>query len=316
MHEPPLIRAVRDRLRPEVLRRAGLAVAALALAWIGSGALAALALTRRWTAPTPEPTPADLAQVRLRTADGLEIGAFLGDVPAPRAALVLVHGNGSDRSHLVEAARDLREGGHLVLPITVRAHGDSEGQRNDFGLGARHDVEAAVAFLEAHLAVRGQEHTPIVVVGVSLGAAAALFAAPSLGERVAGYVLVGPYADLQRATSRRTERYLPPVLDQLAYGALLVGGRIALPELDEIAPARAATLMPPALPVLVIVGERDARAPLSDAQEIVSPLTDAEIVVLPGLDHEAVSACLVTREGRALVTDFVAGLARPPRTSR
>lgn len=294
-----------DRRR---LERLGLGLAVLALAWVGSGTLAALALTRRWTDPEVEPAPGDLVQVRLRSRDGLALGAFLGEVPDARGAVVLVHGNGSSRSALVDEARALRARGWTVLPITVRAHGDSEGRRNDFGYGARHDVEAAVGFLEA------RTDGPIVVLGVSLGSAAALFAAPALARRVSAYVLVGPYASLELATARRTERYLPPLLGEVAFGALFVGGRLVLPELDEIAPARSAARMPRDLPVLVLVGERDARAPLSDAQAITAPLSDARLVVLPGLDHEEVSRVVGTRDGAALVADFLDEVvARRPR---
>jgi alpha-beta hydrolase superfamily lysophospholipase len=179
-------------IAPRTLERLGLALAALTLAWIGSGTLAALALTRRWSAPSEEPLPSDFTSVRLVASDGVETGAFLGDVPAPRAAVVLVHGNGSNRSALLEAARSLRARGHAVLPITVRAHGDSQGTRNDLGWSARRDVAAAVRLLERHLDETEHPGTPIVVLGISLGAAASVFAAAELGDRVSGYVLVGP----------------------------------------------------------------------------------------------------------------------------
>jgi pimeloyl-ACP methyl ester carboxylesterase len=296
-------------LDPARLRRVGVWAAALALGWIGSGTIAALGLTRRWRDPVAEPAPDDVEALRLSSRDGIEIGAFLGEVEAPRTAIVLVHGNGSSRSALTDEARALRALGHTVLSITVRAHGDSGGTRNDFGWSARHDVEAAVAHLEARLARAGQADTPIVVLGISLGSAAALFAAPTLEGRVAGYVLVGPYASLEDATVRRTERYLPPILSELAFGALWVGGRIVLPELDRIAPRDAAAHMPRDVPVLVIVGEADARAPLEDARAITGPLEEAAIVVAPGLDHEEVSAIVAAPEGLAAIAPFLDGLA-------
>lgn len=285
------------------LDRVGLWLAALLVAWIGSGTLAALALTHRWAPGSTEHAPFDLEPVRLRSRDGLSLGAFLGETPDARGAIVLVHGNGSCRSQLVQEARSLRALGWTVLPLTVRAHGDSEGRRNDFGWSARHDVEAAVTFLE------DRTDAPIVVLGISLGAAAALFAAPTLEHRVAAYVLVGPYASLELATVRRTERYLPPLVDDLAFGALYVGGRLVLPELDDIAPFRSAARMPADVPVLVIAGELDTRAPLSDARMIVAPLSDASVVTIAGADHEEVSGVVETPEGLAIVADFLEGLA-------
>ena len=289
---------------PRALRRVGLGLASLVLAWIGSGTLAALGLTRRWTGPEPEPTPRDFEALRLVTGDGLAIGAFYAEPRDPRVAIVLVHGNGSSRSQLLDEARALHDLGHAVLPITVRAHGDSEGTRNDFGYGARHDVIAAVEALERRAPGR-----PIVVLGISLGSAAALFAAEELDRRVAGYVLVGPYASLELATVRRTERYLPPLIDDVAFGALWVGGRLVLPELDRIAPCQAATHMPSDLPVLVIAGDRDARAPVEDARCIARTLTSARVVILPG-DHEEVSGCVGEPAGLSEIGPFLDRVAR------
>lgn len=280
------------------LRRLGLGLACVVLAWIASGTLAALALTRRWAGPDVEPTPYDFEAVRLHTRDDLEVGAFYGEPERARVSIVLVHGNGSSRSHLLDEARALRRLGHAVMPISVRAHGDSEGTRNDFGFGARHDVIAAVDALE-----RRAPDRPIVVLGISLGSAAALFAAHDLDRRVAGYVLVGPYASLELATVRRTERYLPPLIDDLAFGALWVGGRLVLPELDRIAPCEAARAMPHDVPVLVIAGDRDARAPVEDARCITETLTNATVLVVPG-DHEEVSAA-VGGEGLSSIASFL-----------
>ena len=52
---------------------------------------------------------------------------------------------------------------------------------------------AAVEFLKARKPDR-----PVVIMGTSLGAAAAVFAAGELGHRVAGYILESPYQDLKR----------------------------------------------------------------------------------------------------------------------
>ncbi|MFN7696539.1 MAG: alpha/beta hydrolase [Deltaproteobacteria bacterium] len=150
-----------------------------------------------------------------------------------RCAIVLVHGNGSSRSALLDEARSLRALGFSVLPITVRAHGDSEGHRNDFGWSAREDVATAVRYLESHRPASLAGGRTIVVMGISLGAAASVFAAPALGARVRGYVLVGPYADLHLATSRRTERYLArrnaARAEQEAIAALWERGLTVLP---------------------------------------------------------------------------------------
>src|SRR5437016_12545555 len=115
--------------------------------------------------------------------------------------------------------------------ISLRAPGDSTGDFNDIGFSARHDVIAAVEFLE-----RRRPGRPVVVLGVSLGAAAAIFAAGELGHRVQGYILESPYQDLKVAVRNRVETYLPPVVDRLAYQGLLTVGPLVIRELEKISP--------------------------------------------------------------------------------
>ena len=60
---------------------------------------------------------------------------------------------------------------------------------------------AAVEFLERH-----RPGKPIVVLGASLGAAAAVFASGELAHRVQGYILESPYKDLKTAVRNRSVR--------------------------------------------------------------------------------------------------------------
>ena len=79
---------------------------------------------------------------------------------------------------------------------------------------------------------------PVVVMGTSMGAAAAIFAAGELGHRVQGYILESPYQDLKTAAWNRTDVYLPPVLSHAAYLGLRAVGPLFLPNLDEISPLK------------------------------------------------------------------------------
>ena len=261
--------------------RVALGLSACALVYPAIGWATARYLTRRARPPFEEPPPPGYEGLRLEAADGTGLGAWWRAPEEPRAVVVLAHGNGASRGQMRGIADALARAGCAVLPLSLRAHGDSGGERNDIGLSARRDVVAGVD--EARRRLPG---VPVAVYGSSLGAAAALFAAEELGARVDAYLLVAPYADLRVAVRRRTRRYLPPILDQLAYGALRVGGPLALPELDRIRPVVAARGVPASARVILVAGAADDRAPASDAEAIAARIPGARVRVVPGLDHE------------------------------
>src|SRR5262249_52034256 len=149
------------------------------------------------------------------------------------------------------------------LLVSLRAHGDSTGEVNDFGYGARHDVTAAVAWAE-----KNHPHRPIIVWGRSLGSAAALFAAGDLGHRVRGYVLECPYRDLRTAVRTRTRLRLPPVAADVAYLGLVTTAPLVLPDADRISPLEAAGEVPEGMPVLILAGGKDRRARPEEAEAI------------------------------------------------
>ena len=128
---------------------------------------------------------------RLKTTDGQELGAWLVRGKGRKGSVLVVHGIGNSRRGMLPLVRMLAEEHYTVLAISLRCHGDSTGTVNDAGWSARHDVVAGVEFLS-----RRCPGEPVYVVGESMGAAAAIFAAGQLQDRVAGYFLEQPYKDL------------------------------------------------------------------------------------------------------------------------
>jgi uncharacterized protein len=272
-------------IRRKWIRRMLALVALAALAWLACSFAVASRLTRRAKPVAPEPVPAvpwgTAEPVTLSTSDGQRLGAWFFTGRTERPAVVLLHGNGESRTACLAQSELLASGGYPVLTVTLRAHGDSTGGTNDFGYSARHDVMAAVAWLEAH-----RPGTPVVVWGRSLGSAAALFAASDLGPRVGAYILECPYRDLQTAVRNRLRQRLPPGLDHVGYAGLRLTAPLVLPDFDSISPLDAAAAVPRKTPVLVLSGSEDYRATPADAGEIAGRLgPGAELVVIEGGDH-------------------------------
>ncbi|AMV36641.1 alpha/beta hydrolase [Planctomyces sp. SH-PL62] len=300
-------------IRRRRARRAAWTAAALVAVWLLLSFAAVHRLTHRKRPPFPEPAPTvswgTLRDHRLSTADGQDIGAWYAEGRDDAPAVLFLHGNGGGRGHCLDRAGTLAaKAGCAVMLISLRAHGDSSGDFNDIGLGARRDVVAAVDFLRTRRPDR-----PIVVFGVSLGSAAATFAAADLGDRVDGYVLESPYQDLKTAVWNRTHAYLPPGLDKLAYLGLRLAGLAFLPELDAISPLRAVDAIPESTPVLIMAGEADDLASPEEARAIFQRVRNhGRLETFPGATHHDLAAVDPERYERTIV-EFVAGARRHPR---
>jgi pimeloyl-ACP methyl ester carboxylesterase len=255
------------------------------LAWLGSSGVAAWQLVARPSPPFAEPLPGGLVAeaVRLATRDGEELGGWYHAGDPGRAVVVLLHGLGGSRSTLGPAARRLAEAGQGFLALSLRSFGDSSGGELDFGWSSRADVLAAVEHVE-----RLKPGAPIVVVGQSLGAAAAIFAAPELGRRVSGYILEAPYHDLDKACrDRLNERLLPP-FSWAAYAGLRLWASVFLPtELVRLRPIEHVERFPLDVPVLFVAGTEDREAPVADVVELCGHCRGkSEIAILDGRDHQ------------------------------
>jgi pimeloyl-ACP methyl ester carboxylesterase len=252
--------------------------------WLFASWLVADQMTRRAGPLRVEPLPAiawgTIREVRLSTRDGQELGAWFiagrGDEPT----VLLLHGNSGTRADCLDQAEWLVAAGHPALLVTLRAHGDSSGDRNDFGYSARHDVIAAVVWLEQNCT------RPPVIWGRSLGAAAGLFAAGELENRVGGYILECPYRDLRTAVRNRTRTHLDPPLDGIAYAGLSLTAPLVLDDVDRISPYDAAAGISRSVPVLILAGGNDSRATPAEAIAIGERIgARAEVIVFDGAEH-------------------------------
>lgn len=125
---------------------ATVAVGSATVVWLGGCAWLLKDFTSRARNVYAEPIPAALEDVlqpvRIKTSDGEDLGAWFWPGQKDRPVAVLLHGNGADRSACLIQGQLLQSIGCGSLLVTVRAHGDSTGAKNDIGYSARLDVRA------------------------------------------------------------------------------------------------------------------------------------------------------------------------------
>jgi uncharacterized protein len=267
------------------LRRGAIVLGIVLLVWLSVSLTVAYRLThrprRRFEELAPSISWGQLENHCIKTSDGEELGTWFLDGRDDLPSVLVLHGSKGSRLNSVGRGEIFASTGCAVLLISLRAHGDSSGNYHDAGFSARQDVLAAVNFLEARRPGR-----PVLVMGTSMGAAAAIFAAGALGHRVQGYILESPYQDLKTAVWNRTEVYLPPVFSHAAYMGLRAVGPFFLPNLDEISPLKAISGIPNDVPVVILAGTADRLARPSEAQALYRLVAaHGRLVKFPGAGH-------------------------------
>lgn len=167
-------------------------------------------------------TPRDLGlayeDVRFTTDDGVTLSGWL--VPAgreTRTAVIVLHGFSGHRLPELAAFVPWLQERHHVLQFDFRGHGESEPSAITLGWHERRDVAAAVRFLE------GRGLGPIALFGISMGASAAIVAAPDLP--VAAVVADAPFAQLHHPIANRMREVGYP-LAEVGARAIVAGAAL------------------------------------------------------------------------------------------
>ena len=231
-------------------------------------------------------TPADFGiatweEVTFRTDDGLQLsGWYIPPQTEDGAALIYVHGLGSNRSALLDQAAMLAKQGYGALLFDLRAHGRSEGEKSSWGLTEVADVQAALAFLQRQTAV---DPNKIGIIGHSMGGAIAIRAAAQLPE-LRLVVAESAYTNFANNTRRLTVSFarLPewtaPLIMPWAEWIAGVDSRQLAP-LQEVA-----SLSP--RPILFIQGGHDKTVHVSNGSTLYdTAVSPKERLLIPEAGH-------------------------------
>ena len=231
-----------------------------------------------------EPVPADISpeEVYFPSRDGLRLhGLYLaGRDGSP--ALLLCHGYYRSLAEPFSVGCELNRLGYHVLLFDFRGCGLSGGRLTTLGYREAADVLGAADYLHERLSQR-----PLGVLGISMGAVAALRAAPDC-PAIAAIVADSAYADLEDTIRHKMREILRlPILVRLGWVSIRVGERLsggniaAVRAVDAVASAKGGPR-----PLLFIHGERDDYLPPDNAQRLFEAAREPkELWLAPGSGH-------------------------------
>ena len=268
---------------------------------------------RAWTVLTgvsiPRPqntqTPADLGlayevrRIALPTGETLE--AWWVPQPTVRGVVLLFPAYATSKESLLAPAAAFHTQGYSTLLVDFRGAGGSSG--SDTTLGAREGQDVAAAARYARLAWPGR---PLVLYGISMGAAAVLHAVAQEGVQPAALILESPYDRLlDTARNRFASMGLPafPGAELIVFWGSVQHGFDGF-GLNPVDYAPTVTC-----PTLLLHGEQDPRVTVAQNAAIYARLGGRkQLVSFLGAGHELLIAAAPDHWQRS-VAGFLAGIA-------
>lgn len=210
---------------------------------------------------------AEARTVRFASADGTVIGGRLYPAAATAPAILFFHGNGEIASDYDDLAPLYRQLGLTLLVVDYRGYGISDGRPTATALVA--DALAVFDQVPAELKAAGLAPARLLVMGRSMGSAAALAVAEAKGAALAGLIIESGFADTL------------PLVERLG-GRLPAGADEARDGFGSLARIAKVTV-----PTLVIHGEDDWIIPFSDGRRLyeASGAADKRLLRIEGAGH-------------------------------
>ncbi|HVI48510.1 MAG TPA: alpha/beta fold hydrolase [Chitinophaga sp.] len=235
----------------------------------------------RLSKPIITDTPAaPYETVHLTTSNDLHLEGWWIPVSQPHGTVILFHGYGSNKGHKLPEAAYFRELGYNTFLLDFRAHGNSEGSACSIGYKEAEDVKLAWDY------VTRRTPQPVILWGMSMGAAAILKAVPEYHLTPQKIMLETPFATLVDAVkSRMRAVHLPgtPLSQLLTFWGGLELGFWGFNYKPEIYAKQIH------MPVLYCWGRQDNRVTATETQQVFTHLasTQKKLYIFEDAGHQS-----------------------------
>jgi pimeloyl-ACP methyl ester carboxylesterase len=255
--------------------------------WLGG-----LVTTRRFQFPDKENanlTPASFQlaseDVAFHSSDGTELKGWWVGAAEPKGTVIMVHGLNRSRTEMVRRLPFVHAAGWNALAFDLRHHGASGGEATTLGVKEKEDVKAAARF------ARERSPGPVVLWGVSLGAASVVLAAAD-DPTVAGVICDSSYRSVDDTVRHHLKLFrgfrwwlsVVPDWPTADLAIFWIGRRGDFDPAEADIQKAAAKLR--GRPVLFVANSDDRRMPKEiafDLQAAAGP--GAEVLIVPGKTH-------------------------------
>jgi hypothetical protein len=226
-----------------------------------------------------------LEPLALRTSDGLRLHAWVQLSPKATSNnwVLLLHGYRSDREILQTRRRFFIRRGYNTLLLHFRGHGSSESARISYGYNERKDVRAAVEFIRSF---HPGQPVRIGIDGVSMGAAAAAYAAAYESINPDWVILESCYDNIRRALANRLALHVSsPFIPLIARPLEFVAAHVFSLPMEDLDAAKALEKI--RCPVLVLAGDSEKVLKTAEVESLYQSIPEPKrLVFFPGAGHE------------------------------
>lgn len=256
--------------------------------------------------PTNTKTPADFGlsyeTLTIVGDDGIDLEAWRIPCRRSRALVLMFHGYGSCKAHLLPEARAWRALGCETLLVDFRGSGGSSGNETTLGV---YEADAVVKAMEFVLPLAGDQ--PVVLYGRSMGGAAVLRAIAIRGLQPAAIVVECPFDRLLTTVENRFSAMDVPAFPM---AQLLVFWGGVQHRMDGFAHNPVEYAASIGCPALIMHGAHDLRVSVAEVQSIHERLPgDKRLILFAEAGHEsylAVDAALWNSTISEFLDSFVA----------